>query len=72
MRVFEHARYVHDYCIVRGQDVPEADHWLTVFLGLISDEREVLRVVQHHHVFPPYSDGYEEETASAVWIPRAS
>jgi hypothetical protein len=72
VRVFEHERYVHDYCIVRGQDVPEADHWLTVFLGLISDEREVLRVVRHYNVFPPYSDGHEEETASAVWLPRAS
>jgi hypothetical protein len=70
--VFEHSRYVHDYCIVRGQDVPEADHWLTVFLGLISDEREVLHVVQHYNVFPPYSDGYEEEIAPAVWLPRAS
>lgn len=72
VRVFEHSRYVHDYCIVRGQDVPEADHWLTVFLGLISDEREVLHVVQHYNVFPPYSDGYEEEIAPAVWLPRAS
>ncbi len=72
VRVFDYARYVHDYCIVRGQDVPEADHWLTVFLGLISDEREVLRVVQSYNVFPPYSDGDEEEIAPAIWMPRAS
>lgn len=72
VRVFERAAYVHDYCIVRAQDVPEADHWLTVFLGLISDEREVLRVVQHYNIFPPYSDGYEEEIAPATWLPRAS
>jgi hypothetical protein len=72
VRVFDHARYTQDYCIVRAQDVPEADHWLTVFLGLISDEREVLRVVQQYNVFPPYSDGNEEEIAPAVWLPRAS
>ncbi len=71
-RVFEQAEYVRDYCIVRAQDVPEADHWLTVFLGLISDEREVLRVVQQYNIFPPYSDGSEREWMPAVWLPRAS
>lgn len=72
VRVFERARYERDYCIVRAQDVPEADHWLTVFLGLISDEREVLRVVKHHNIFPPYSDGNEQEIVPAVWLARAS
>jgi hypothetical protein len=72
VRVFEHARYERDYCIVRAQDVPEADHWLTVFLGLISDEREVLRVVKNYNIFPPYSDGHEREMAPAVWMAHAS
>lgn len=31
VRVFRHNNYVNDFCIVRSQDVPEADHWLTVF-----------------------------------------
>ena len=72
IRVFEHAHYARDYCIVRAQDVPEADHWLTVFLGLISDEREVLRVVRDGNIFPPYSDGQEQERTPALWLARAS
>ncbi len=72
VRCFERGRYVRDYCIKRAQDVPEADHWLTVFLGLISDEREVLSVVREYNIFPPNSDGPEQETVPAVWMARAS
>ncbi|MBV9231532.1 MAG: hypothetical protein JOZ18_19645 [Chloroflexi bacterium] len=70
VRVFKGSAYVNDYCIVRGQDVPEADHWLTVFLRLISDEEGALSVVRNYNVFPPHSDDYyqrEEETIPAVW-----
>jgi hypothetical protein len=38
VRVFERGRYVNDFCIVRVQNVPEADHLLTVFQRLLSDE----------------------------------
>lgn len=75
VRVFVHSHYVNDFCIVRGQDVPEADHWLTVFLGLISDEERTISVVQEYNVFPPHSDDYqgrEEETIPAIWQPRAA
>ena len=70
VRVFKRSRYVNDYCIVRGQHVPEADHWLTVFLSLISDEEQALSVVQSYNIFPPHSDDYyerEEETIPAIW-----
>jgi hypothetical protein len=70
VRVFMMGQYVNDFCIVRGQDVPEADHWLTVFLRLISDEEGALSVVHSHNIFPPHSDDYyqrEEETIPAVW-----
>jgi len=70
VRVFERGHYVNDLCIVRGQAVPEADHWLTVFLGLISDEEHTLSVVQSYNVFPPHSDDYldrEEEIIPAIW-----
>jgi hypothetical protein len=70
VRLFTNGQYVQDLCIVRGQDVPEADHWLTVFLSLISDEERTLSVVQQHNIFPPHSDDYyqrEEETVPAVW-----
>jgi hypothetical protein len=70
VRVFTDGRYVRDLCIVRGQDVPEADHWLTVWLSLISDEERALSVVGPHNIFPPHSDDYyerEEETIPAVW-----
>jgi hypothetical protein len=72
VRCFERGRYERDYCIKRAQDVPEADHWLTVFLGLISDEREVLSVVHQYNIFPPNSDGNEPEPIPAVWMARAS
>ncbi len=71
VRVFEHGRYVRDYCIVRGQDVPEADHLLTVWLGLLSDEMETISVVQRDNIFEPYSDGSERETLPARWQARA-
>jgi hypothetical protein len=75
VRVFEHSRYVNDFCIVRAQDVPEADHVLTVFLRLLSDEAGALSVVGSHNVFSPHSDdGHhrEEETIPAIWQPRAA
>jgi hypothetical protein len=75
VRVFARGRYVNDFCIVRGQDVPEADHWLTVFLQLISNEAEALSVVAEYNVFPPHSDDHyarEEETIPAIWQPRAA
>jgi len=70
VRVFTDGRYMQDLCIVRGQDVPEADHWLTVFLSLLSDEEQALSVVQRENIFPPHSDDYgvrDEETAPALW-----
>jgi hypothetical protein len=75
VRVFTNGRYVNDFCIVRGQDVPEADHWLTNFLSLLSDEERALSVVQQYNIFPPHSDDYserEEETAPAVWRTNAA
>jgi len=71
VRVFERGRYTHDYCIVRGQDVPEADHFLTVLLGLLSDEERTLAVVRAHNIFGPNSDGPEQEHTPAVWAARA-
>lgn len=75
VRVFEQGHYINDLCIVRAQDVPEADHWLTVWLSLISDEERALSVVHNFNVFPPHSDDYdyrEEETIPAIWQPRAT
>jgi hypothetical protein len=75
VRIFKRNLYVNDYCIVRAQDVPEADHWLTVFLNLISDEQGALSVVQQYNVFPPHSDDYqqrEEETVPAIWQERVA
>jgi hypothetical protein len=72
VRVFERGRYSKDFCIVRAQDVPEADHVLTVFLGLLSDELSTLSVVQSSNIFSPNSDGPECETVPAVWQPRAT
>jgi hypothetical protein len=71
VRVFEHGQYVKDYCIVRGQDVPEADHFLGLFLGLLSDEQAMLSVVHSHNIFRPQSDGREAEMMPAAWHPRA-
>lgn len=67
LRVFERARYVRDLCIVRAQVVPEADHFLTVFLRLISDELGLLEVVQKYNIFPPYSDDQTRETVPPSW-----
>jgi hypothetical protein len=70
VRMFIDGEYTQDLCIVRGQDVPEADHWLTNFLSLLSDEERALSVVQEYNVFPPHSDDYyqrEEETIPAIW-----
>jgi hypothetical protein len=75
VRVFRHGTYVNDFCIVRSQDVPEADHWLGVFLRLISDEEGQLSVVGQYNIFPPHSDDYaqrEEETIPAIWQPQAA
>lgn len=75
VRVFRRSYYDNDFCIVRSQDVPEADHWLSVFLRLISDEEGQLSVVGCHNIFPPHSDDYErreEETTPALWRPQAA
>jgi hypothetical protein len=69
VRVFELAQYVRDLCIVRAQNVPEADHYLTVFLRLLSDEAGVLAVVQTYNIFPPYSDDSGRESTPPVWAP---
>ena len=70
VRVFEHGRYVRDFCIVRAQNCPPDDHILTVFLRLLSDEMGVLSVVKRYNIFPCYSDGSERETIPAVWTER--
>ena len=70
VRVFERGRYLNDLCIVRAQSVPEADHFLTMFLGLLSDEESTLSVVKRHDKFAPNSDGREPETIPAIWQPR--
>ena len=70
VRVFEHGRYIRDYCLVRGQDVPEADHFLTVFLGLLSDEVTTLSVVGKYNIFNPNSDGNEREILPVSWRAR--
>jgi len=71
IRVFEHNRYTRDLCVVRAMQCPEADMFLTNFLGLLSDEDAALAVVNpHFNIFSPYSDGQERETIPAVWQPR--
>jgi hypothetical protein len=55
----------------RGQ-VPEADHLLTVFLQLMSDEATVLKVIRTHNIFAPYSDSRHPETITPVWRDRAA
>ena len=75
LRVFTCGQYTQDLCIVRGQDVPEADHWLSIFLNLISDEERALSVVQNYNIFPPHSDDCgqrEEEIIPAVWQAHAA
>jgi hypothetical protein len=71
VRIFEFGRHIHDYCIVRGQvGIPEADHFLTVFLGLLSDEQELLRVVTGSNIFGPDSESIGPERAPAIWKAR--
>jgi hypothetical protein len=72
VRVFENGVYQRDFCIVRAQRVPEADHILTLFFGLIADEQRILSVVQRGNIFSPHSDGHERETVPAVWRARAN
>jgi hypothetical protein len=72
VRVFESGVYQRDLCIVRAQSVPEADHFLTLFFGIVADERRVLSVVQRGNIFGINSDGHERETVPAVWQPRAA
>jgi hypothetical protein len=75
LRIFAGGEYVRDFCIVRQQLVPEADHYLTLFLRLLSDEAGVLDVVKPHNIFPPHSDDYhqrDDETEPALWLPRAA
>ena len=73
VRVLEHNRYVRDLCIVRQDRMtPVQDGFLTVFMGLLSDEQHVLRVVGRHNIFPPNSDSSEMETLPAIWTPRAT
>ena len=71
VRVFEQGVYVRDLCIVRAQRVPEADQFMSVYFGLIVDERRILSVVQRGNVFGTHSDGHEHETVLAMWQPRA-
>lgn len=72
IRVFQNGSYYKDFCVVRAQDVPEADHVLGLFLGLLSDEEATLSVVNpRYNIFPPNSDGPERETIPAIWRPRA-
>ncbi len=70
VRVFEHGSYLNDFCIVRAQSVPEADHVLSILLQFLSDEDSALSVVKDHNIFGPYSDGHELETIAPVWHPR--
>jgi hypothetical protein len=60
VRVFDGAHWSKDYCIVRAQNVPLADHLLTLFLGLTSDERRTIEVVHRGNMFHPHSDDYHD------------
>jgi hypothetical protein len=70
VRVFVHGQYLNDFCLVRAQSVPEADHVLSIFLQFLSDEDSALSVVKDQNIFGPYSDGHERETIAPVWHPR--
>lgn len=72
IRVFEQGVYINDYCVVPREAVPEADHLLTVFLQLMTDEATVLRVVREYNIFAPYSDSRDHETIAPVWRERAA
>ena len=75
IRIFEETggrmSYVKDFCIVRAdQAVPEADCFLSKWLGLLSDELRTLAVVGRYNIFDPYSDDYGQhlrETRVPVW-----
>ncbi|HMP42410.1 MAG TPA: hypothetical protein PKA05_18675 [Roseiflexaceae bacterium] len=60
VRVFVDRRYLLDLCIVRhgytGSGVPPADAFLSIFLGLMSDEFHILQVVGAGNIFGPRSD----------------
>jgi hypothetical protein len=71
IRVFQRGEYWKDFCVVLAQECPPDDLFLTAMLGLLSDETDLLSVVNpNYNIFPPYSDGTERETVPAVWIPR--
>jgi hypothetical protein len=72
VRVFQGQTYWKDFCIIRERvdAIPEADWWLTTFMMLLSDEQAALSVVQRNNIFPPHSDGREQEVIPAVWRPR--
>lgn len=72
IRVFEQGIYINDYCVVPREAVPEADHLLTVFLQLMTDEATVLQVVRQYNIFPPFSDSRDPETEIPVWRHRAA
>lgn len=70
VRVIQDGRYTNDLCLVRAQDVPEADHLLTIFLRLCSDEQGLLALLRGQHaigqpyatsgnVFAPHSEDYD-------------
>jgi hypothetical protein len=63
--------YVQDYCIVRAnRAVPEADHFTTKWLGLLSGEERIIGVVGRHNIFQPHSDDWDgriEERVLPVW-----
>src|SRR5260221_13362108 len=67
VRMFTDGQYIQDLCIVRGQDVPEADHWLGVFLRLISDEEGQLSLVAESMSFQPHS--YDSDQPAPATIP---
>lgn len=81
VRVFEEVggwmTYVQDLCIVRqSASVPEADHFLSKWLGFLSDEQSILEVVRPHNRFPPHSDDFstriDEETLPMWHAPVAA
>jgi hypothetical protein len=73
VRVFQDGRYIRDLCIVRRDRLtPVQDGFLTVFMGLLSNEQHVLRVVGTHNIFAPYSDGTDRESVPAVWTAHAT
>jgi hypothetical protein len=71
VRVFENGQYTEDLCIIRAQDCPADDSFLTTFLRLLSDEQGLLRMLNRWNHFGPYSDGREHETLPPVWTQRA-